>query len=53
MATQKMYPSTDSHPTNTTGKDLGEDKSDRKPTKDNTILVVFIGLLLDLLGKKI
>ena len=56
MATQRIArsinPNTGIHPIRTIGKDMDEDRSDRKAPKDKTSLVIFIGLLLDLLGKK-
>ena len=55
MASQRIGPKVDTNTEtkliNADGKDMDEDKSKIKITKDRTILIVFIGLLLDLLGK--
>ena len=55
MASQRISPKVDTNAEtkliNADGKDMDEDKSKIKITKDRTILIVFIGLLLDLLGK--
>ena len=56
MASQRTAhrfdPNTETKLTNSTEKDMDEDKSKIKISKDKTILVVFIGLLLDVLGNK-
>ena len=57
MASQRIGPKVDTNTEtkliNADGKDMDEDNSKIKITKDKTILVIFVGLLVDLLGMKI
>ena len=55
MASQRIGPKVDTNAETKliNGKDMDEDNSKIKITKDKTILVIFVGLLVDLLGMKI